>query len=124
MKNRSIDSNHDNSNPGPVKFRLLLAGAAAFCFLAMAVIPAGAQGIPGGIPFDVSLSVDWVRGELNSQVSYNLAQAGVRLPTGRFLAEEILQQTFAGLLRPHLLSLRLDSSSILRDMTESGELFF
>jgi hypothetical protein len=66
--------------------------------------------------------VDWVRGEIYSEVSFDLAQAGIRLPTGRFLAEEILKDAYPELLRPSLLSLRLDSNTTVGNMAERGEL--
>ena len=74
------------------------------------------------LPFDVSLSINWVRGELNSQVSFELVPAGIRLPTGRFLAEDTLREAYPGLLRPYLLSLRVDSNSTMRNLMDRGEL--
>jgi hypothetical protein len=90
----------------------------AICLLILAVSPAWGQ----QTSFNVSSSVDWVRGELYSEVSFDLAQAGVRLPTGRFLAEEILQDAYLELLRPNLLSLRLDSNTTVGNLAERGEL--
>jgi len=90
----------------------------ALCFLILAAFPALGQ----QASFDVSFSVDWVRGEVYSQVSFDLAQAGIRLPTGRFLAEEILEDAYPELLRPNLLSLRLDSSTTVGNLAERGEL--
>jgi hypothetical protein len=90
----------------------------ALCFLILAAFPAWGQ----QASFDVSSSVDWVRGELYSQVSFDLAQAGIRLPTGRFLAEETLEDAYPELLRPSLLSLRLDSNTTVADLAERGEL--
>jgi hypothetical protein len=74
------------------------------------------------VDFDVSHSIDWIRGELSSQVSFDLAQAGIRLPTGRFLGEDTLREAYPGLLRPCLLSLRLDSNSTISDMVDQGEI--
>ena len=71
--------------------------------------------------FDVSPSLDWIRGEMQAQVSYDLTQAGIRLPTGRFLAEETLQEAYSGLLKPHLLSLQVDSNSTMGDLINRGE---
>jgi len=90
----------------------------ALSFLILAILPAWGQ----QASFDVSFSVDWVRGELYSEVNFDLAQAGIRLPTGRFLAEEILEDAYPELLRPNLLSLRLDSNSTVADLAERGEL--
>jgi hypothetical protein len=74
------------------------------------------------IDFDSSLSVDWTRRELNFELSYNLAQAGIKLPTGRVLGEGILSQAYSGILRPHLLSMRVDSNSTIADLVNRGEL--
>jgi len=63
-----------------------------------------------------------VRGELYSEVNFDLARAGIRLPTGRFLAEEILEDAYPELLRPNLLTLRLDSNTTVGDLAERGEL--
>jgi hypothetical protein len=90
----------------------------ALCLLILAVFPIWGQ----QASFSVSSSVDWVKGELYSEVSFDLAQAGVRLPTGRFLAEEILNDAYPELLRPNLLSLRLDSNTTVANMAERGEL--
>jgi hypothetical protein len=73
--------------------------------------------------FEVSHSANWIRGELNSQVSFNLAEAGIRLPTGRLLGENILSEAYPRLLRPALLSIRVDSSSTVRDLIDRNELF-
>jgi hypothetical protein len=86
--------------------------------LILAAFPAWGQ----NVPFDVSYSVDWVRGEIRSELSFDLAQTGIRLPTGRFLAEEILLDAYPELLRPILLSLRLDSNSTVGNLAERGEL--
>jgi hypothetical protein len=90
----------------------------ALYLLILAVLPAWGQ----QASFNVSSSVDWVKGELYSEVSFDLAQAGVKLPTGRFLAEEILQDAYPELLRPNLLSLRLDSNTTVANLAERGEL--
>jgi hypothetical protein len=73
------------------------------------------------VSFEDSHSIDWIRGEMYSQASFNLADAGIRLPTGRFLGEDILREAFPGLLRPFLLSIRFDSNSTIRDIMERGE---
>jgi hypothetical protein len=92
------------------------------CLLVFGFFKSLAWGQDGRIDFDVSYSVDWIRGELSSQVSFSLAQAGIRLPTGRFLGEDTLRKAYPGLLRASLLSLRLDSNSTIRDMVDRGEI--
>jgi len=72
--------------------------------------------------FDISVSIDWIGGELNAETSFNLAQAGIKLPTGRFMGEELLNDSYPRLLRPYLLSLNVDSGSTVRSMVDRGEL--
>jgi len=74
------------------------------------------------VHFDVSHSIDWTRGEIFSQVSFDLARSGIRLPTGRFMAEEILREAYPRLIRTFLLSVRLDSNSTVMDMLDRGEI--
>jgi len=78
--------------------------------------------IPGSSNFDVSHSIDWIRGEISSRISFDLADSGIRLPTGRFMAEEILREAYPRLIRTFLLSLRLDSSSTVGDILNRGEI--
>jgi len=119
-----------NNSCEPVKIHALKFSAAllrklrapasvrVLCFLMMTALPATGQ----GISFETSQTIDWVRAEMNSQVTYNLAQAGIKLPSGRFYAEEILRDAFPGLIRPFILSLRIDSNSTLKDMIDKGEI--
>lgn len=72
--------------------------------------------------FSVSGSIDWRRGELNAQVTLDMAMAGIRLPTGRFLAEDTLAEAFPRLLRPCLFPITVDSNSTVGSMVRSGEL--
>jgi len=101
----------------PLKAHLPLI--AVFLFLGL-LVPAWGQ--EGSINFNVSASVNWGQGELNAETSFNLAQAGLRLPSGRLMGEDILQRAWPRLFRPHLLSLRVDSSSTLGTLVERGEL--
>ena len=75
-----------------------------------------------GQQFDLSFSMDWEEAKISGQSSVNLNSAGVRLPGGRFLGEEILEDAFPALLRPHLLSIQYDSSSSIGDLLSRGEL--
>ena len=79
-------------------------------------------GNESSINFDTSVSVDWRRAEISMQTSFNLAQAGLRLPTGRLMGEDILQRAWPRLFRPHLLSIRVDSVSSIRNLVERGNL--
>ena len=81
-----------------------------------------AIGNESSINFDISASLDWRRGEISAQTSFALAEAGLRLPAGRLMGEDILQRAWPRLFRPNLLSFRVDSSSTLATLIESGEL--
>ena len=59
---------------------------------------------------------------MQAQTSFNLAEAGLRLPTGRLQGEDILHRAWPHLFRPHLLSLRVDSESTVGDLLARGEL--
>ena len=74
------------------------------------------------VNFSVSGSIDWVKAELKAEAGFKLAEAGLRLPTGRFMGEEILKNAYPKLLRPYLLSIRVDSNSTVASLLERGEL--
>ncbi|MDR1324554.1 MAG: polymerase [Treponema sp.] len=71
---------------------------------------------------NISGSVMWEHLEINADLSVNLAQAGIQLPTGRIYAEELISDGYQHLIRPQLLSLPIDSSTILRDLLEQGKI--
>ena len=81
-----------------------------------------AYGQEGQVPFDVSASIDWQRAQINTQASFDLAQAGLRLPSGRLMGEEILNEAYPRLLRPYLLSLRVDSNATIGNLVDRGDL--
>ena len=95
---------------------------AVIIFLGLAFPGAFALAQEGQIRFETSYSVDWVRSEMLALADFNLAQAGIRLPSGRFQAEEILLESYTRLLRPLLLPLRVDSSTTLRELLDRGEI--
>ncbi|MDR2797282.1 MAG: polymerase [Treponema sp.] len=68
----------------------------------------------------VSGSVEWERMEINATVTMDLASAGIRLPTGRIQAEEILRGEYPYLIRPYLLSIPVDSANTLGDLLNQG----
>jgi hypothetical protein len=65
--------------------------------------------------------VEWDNQRIGSAVSLDLASAGIRLPAGRLQAEGLLRAGYINLIRPHLLSLQVDSSSTIADLIERGE---
>jgi hypothetical protein len=70
---------------------------------------------------DLSGTISWERMELRAQAALNLAQAEISLPTGRSQAEELIRDEFPALIQPSLLSLRVDSSSTMKDLVDRGE---
>ncbi|GHT72963.1 hypothetical protein FACS1894124_0540 [Spirochaetia bacterium] len=73
---------------------------------------------------DVSGAIQWERMELQAAVKLNLEMAGIRMPTGRSHAEETIKMEYASLMRPHILAIPVDSSTILADLIGQGELSF
>jgi hypothetical protein len=71
---------------------------------------------------EVSGSLDWEKGEMNFRVSLNLAAAGIGLPGGRIMGEEILRGEYSRMLRPFLMAIQVDSSSVLGDRINGGSL--
>jgi hypothetical protein len=70
---------------------------------------------------DISGAVEWEKMELNAAVALNLGSAGVRLPTGRSQAEELINSEYTNLIRPYILSVPIDSSSTMEDLINRGE---
>ncbi|MDR2484732.1 MAG: polymerase [Treponema sp.] len=70
---------------------------------------------------DITGSVEWGRMEINAAVKVNLTSVGIRLPTGRIHAEEIISDEYPHLMRPYLLSIPVDSSATLGDLLNRGE---
>jgi len=97
--------------------KTIITALVLFSFLSFTV-----TGQENSMGYEVSCSMDWIRGELNAQVSYNLARAGIRLPTGRFQGEEILKDAYPPLLRPYLLSIPVDSGSTIGSLVSDGEI--
>ncbi|MDR0513253.1 MAG: polymerase [Treponema sp.] len=79
-------------------------------------------GYRASVNFAFSAAVDWRNREVSAETSFNLAQAGLRLPAGRLMGEEMLHRAWPRLFRSELLSLRVDSSTTLGDLHASGAL--
>ena len=79
-------------------------------------------GLGAQVRFDVSSSTDWIVRELGTKASFDLVQAGIRLPTGRTTGEEILRQAYTRLIRANLLPIRVDSNSTIQDLVNRGEI--
>ncbi|MDR1909085.1 MAG: polymerase [Spirochaetaceae bacterium] len=68
--------------------------------------------------------IAWEKMELSATVSLDLAGAGIILPTGRIQAEDVIRREYTALMRPYILALPYDSSSVLGDLVERGEFSF
>ena len=71
-----------------------------------------------------SLLIDWDRMELSAQITLNFREAGLKLPSGRFQAEALLEDRYPALIRELILSLQIDSSSTVKDLIDRGEFPF
>jgi len=66
--------------------------------------------------------IKWDAANIDVQVSVDLAAAGVKLPAGRTYGESLLRDAYLTKTRPFILSLQYDSSTILGDLVDKGEL--
>ncbi|MDR2803237.1 MAG: polymerase [Treponema sp.] len=81
-------------------------------------LSAGAREIKSGI----SGSLDWEKMRIDAELSIDLASAEIRFPSGRTQAEETLFSNYFDNVRPFILSIRLDSSTVIGDLIDSGEI--
>ncbi|MDR3276943.1 MAG: polymerase [Treponema sp.] len=72
--------------------------------------------------YDISGSLNWDSMEIEIQVSLDLASAGIRLPTGRSRAEELLDMGYASMSQSSILSILIDSSATLGEKIGRGEI--
>ncbi|MDR1353636.1 MAG: polymerase [Treponema sp.] len=72
----------------------------------------------------VTGAIEWKKMEMRVNLSLDLASAGLRLPTGRSQAEEIIAIEFASLLRPYILAIPVDSSTTVEDLIRLGSFSF
>jgi hypothetical protein len=63
---------------------------------------------------------DWQKKIINTTISVNLSKIKIPQPTGRIQAEELLATEYMEKIRPVILSLQVDSSSVLGDFVDSG----
>jgi len=66
-------------------------------------------------------AIEWDRMEINAEISLDLASAGIRLPAGRMQGEAILASEYLRLIRPEILNIQVDSSSVIADLIRRGE---
>ncbi|MDR3191862.1 MAG: polymerase, partial [Treponema sp.] len=83
-----------------------------------------ATGLTGQTKIDISGMIEWDRMELTATVKLNLASAGIKLPTGRSQAEEIINIEYVNLILPHILAIPIDSSDSMENLITRGEFSF
>lgn len=60
--------------------------------------------------------IDWTKKEFSSAISFNIKNSGISFPSGRSIAHQEIQKNLPLLIKNPLLTLPLDSSSILGDL--------
>jgi hypothetical protein len=73
-------------------------------------------------PWVASARVDWQTRELELTIDLDLAKAGLRLPTGRIEAAQIVERDLPALLKSLVLDLGVDSRRNVRDCLNDGSL--
>ncbi|MFA6508340.1 MAG: polymerase, partial [Treponemataceae bacterium] len=71
---------------------------------------------------DVKEAISWETYELTVSTVFDLASAGLKLPTGRSQAEVFADMEFPRLARPTLYKIPVDSSTTVESMVEAGTL--
>jgi hypothetical protein len=69
----------------------------------------------------ISGAVEWDKMEINAAVSLNLASVGLKLPAGRTQGEAIIASEYLRLIRPGILGLQVDSSTVIGDQVRQGD---
>ncbi|MDR3356504.1 MAG: polymerase [Spirochaetaceae bacterium] len=94
-------------------------GSAALVLLAVCLgSPLGAQAAKCGL----TGTLDWERMRIDAELSLDLSATGINFPAGRTQAEEALFSEYFDSVLPLLLSIRLDSSSVIADLIASAGL--
>lgn len=75
-------------------------------------------------PLDARISgaMDWERLKINAEISINVKQTGLPMPSGRALMEDALFSSFYAKIEPFILSIPVDSSTVLGDWVNRGDL--
>jgi len=69
-------------------------------------------------------TLEWDKQEINAIVSLNMASSGLKLPNGRMQGEALIASEYIRLIRPAILNIQVDSSSIVADLVRRGEWSF
>jgi hypothetical protein len=86
------------------------------CILLLSAVSAFSQAKIG-----IDGAVEWNKMEINATVSLDMASAGLKLPNGRMQSEALIASEYVRLIRPGILNLQVDSSSIVADLVRRGE---
>jgi hypothetical protein len=100
------------------KMALIKLCALAGVLAAGLIAPSHARGVESG----VIGTLDWERMRIDAKVSASLDMADIRLPSGRTRAEEMLSAYYFDKARGIINSIRLDSSTVIGDLVDSGEI--
>lgn len=71
---------------------------------------------------DVKESISWETYELTLETVFDLASAGLKMPTGRSQAEVFANMEFPRLARPSLYRIPVDSSTTIESLLDAGTL--
>lgn len=108
-----------------MKTKKLAPGIAVATIVALLLTPSlvYADPMPAALQScSASVSVDWIGGTIRAQTQLDLATAGIRLPSGRAEAEQVLESAVPGLVRGTVLAIDLDSYRTVGDSIDDGTL--
>lgn len=91
--------------------------AGILVFTACLGASAGALELTGS----VSGALDWESMRIDAELRLDLAVTGIRLPSGRTQAEEALFSEYFDSVQTLILSIRLNSSTVIGDLIDSGD---
>ncbi|MDR2490228.1 MAG: polymerase [Spirochaetaceae bacterium] len=76
------------------------------------------------IPLEARISgaMDWESLKINAAISVDVKDSGLPLPSGRGLMEDALAASFYAKIEPFILSIPVDSSTVLGDWVNRGDL--
>jgi len=75
----------------------------------------------GETKIGISGAVEWDKMEINATVSLDMASAGIKLPGGRTQGEALITSEYIRLIRPVIINIQVDSSSVIGDLVGRGE---
>ena len=90
-------------------------------FLAFLLAIFTAAGAFADARFGITGTVEWDTLQIKTAISLDLLSAGIRLPSGRTQGETLLSSGYVNLIRPGILGLQVDSSSVIADLINRGE---